>query len=365
MDARERVLKALDTSVIHPKTGKGLAASGAIESVSVTGDFASITLSIAASDAEAMEPVRKACEAAAKTVPGIARARAIMTAQSAGAAKAQHPAAGAAGRTPPPTPKPIKGLKKIIAVASGKGGVGKSTTAVNLAFALQQSGMRTAFIDCDIYGPSAAVLLGLAEKPRFTDDNRILPVYRDGVAAMSMSFIVDSKTAAIWRGPMVIQAVQQFLTGVAWDELGPIDIAVVDLPPGTGDVQLTLAQTANIDGAIIVSTPQDLALIDARKAIDMFSKTGIPILGIVENMSYFACPHCGERSDIFGHGGARAKAVELGIPFLGEIPLEIAIRESSDAGRPIVSASPDSEHAQRYRRLADIVAHALDGPKAE
>ncbi len=362
MDVRAQVLEALDRAVLHPVTGKGVAASGAIESVTVSAGIATITIAIAPADVEKMEPVRKACEAAAKSVPGVTGARAILTAKSAVAAK---PAAPMAARTPAPTPKPIKGLKTIIAVASGKGGVGKSTTAVNLAFAFQQSGLKAAFIDCDIYGPSAATLLGLAGKPELASDNKMRPLYREGVAAMSMSFLVDPAVAAIWRGPMIIQSVQRFLTGVAWDEQGPIDIAVVDLPPGTGDVQLTLAQTAMVDGAIIVSTPQDLALIDARKAIDMFGKTKIPVLGVVENMSYFACPHCGERSNIFSHGGARANAMELGIPFLGEIPLEIAIRESSDAGLPIVALAPDSAHAQRYRQIAETIVRALNVPRAE
>ncbi len=352
MADQQQLLDAL-RNVRHPKTNTDVISAGAIQSALVNGSVATITLAIDPADADLMEPVRKACESAAMTVAGITRARAIMTANAAPQPAKQRSA------PPPPTPKPIKGVKKIIAVASGKGGVGKSTTAVNLAFALQQAGMKAAFIDCDIYGPSASMLLGLNARPQFTDDDRIRPVFCDGVAAMSMSFIVEPETAAIWRGPMVIQAVQQFLAGVEWDEAGDIDIAVVDLPPGTGDVQLTLAQTANVDGAVIVSTPQDLALIDARKAIDMFAKTNTPIIGVIENMSYFACPKCGERTDVFGHGGARESAAEIGAPFLAEIPLDIAIRAASDTGKPIVVAAPQSEHAARYREAADKIIAAL------
>lgn len=351
-----KLLDALKT-VAHPKTGKDVVTSNAIQSALINGDMATITLVIDPADANEMETVRQACEAAAMTVKGVKRARAIMTAQ-----RAPQPSPGETAkpsRPAPPKPKSIPGIKKIIAVASGKGGVGKSTTSVNLAFALQATGKRVAYIDCDVYGPSAGLLLGLTEKPQPADDNRMRPLYRDGLAAMSMSFLVDANTAAVWRGPVVMRAVQQFLTGVVWDEQGEIDVAVIDLPPGTGDVQLTLAQTAIVDGAIIVSTPQDLALIDARKAVDMFNKTGAPILGIVENMSYFSCPHCGERSDIFGHGGARKSAGDIGVPFLGEIPLHMDIRASADAGEPIMLAAPESEHATRYRELAAAILDRL------
>jgi ATP-binding protein involved in chromosome partitioning len=351
MPEQSQLLDAL-RAVRHPMAATDVVAAGAIQSALVNGSVATVTLAIDPAHADLMEPVRKACEDAALSVPGITRARAIMTSTKKEGAGGERPK----GRTPPPTPNKIKGVKKVIAVASGKGGVGKSTTAVNLAFALQQSGLKTALIDCDIYGPSAALLLGVNTRPQFTDDDRIRPIFRDGVAAMSMSFIVEPDTAAIWRGPMVIQAVQQFLGGVVWNEEGEIDVAIVDLPPGTGDVQLTLAQTANVDGAVIVSTPQDLALIDARKAIDMFGKTQTPILGIIENMSFFACPHCGERTDIFGHGGAREKAGELGIAFLGEIPLHTDIRQAADSGTPIVLSDPKGIHAATYKKIAaDIV----------
>jgi len=354
------LVNALKT-VRHPKTGMDVVASGIVESALINGSMATVTLSIEATDAGMMEPIRKACEDAALTVAGVAKARAIMTAKS-GHGHAHNHAPGKPAHVPPPTPKALKGVRKILAVASGKGGVGKSTTAVNLAYAMQRAGLRTAFIDCDIYGPSAALLLGVKERPQFTEDNRIRPIFRDGVATMSMSYIVGPDTAAIWRGPMVIQTVQQFLTGVAWDERGDIDFAIIDLPPGTGDVQLTLAQTAEVDGAIIVSTPQDLALIDARKAVDMFRKTNTPILGVVENMSYFSCPKCGERTDIFGHGGARQTAANIGVAFLGEIPLHLEIRKASDAGVPIVCAQPDSEHASRYRSIANAVIDAMAVP---
>ena len=350
-----KLLDALKT-VQHPKTGRDVVTSEAIQSASINGDMATITLAIDPADADEMEAVRQACEAAALTLKGVKRARAIMTAQR---APQQSGESAKPARPAPPKPKPFPGIKKIIAVASGKGGVGKSTTSVNLAFAMQAAGKRVAYIDCDVYGPSAALLLGLNEKPQPAEDNRMRPIFRDGLAAISMSFLVDANTAAVWRGPVVMRAVQQFLTGVVWDERGEIDVAVIDLPPGTGDVQLTLAQTAIVDGAIIVSTPQDLALIDARKAVDMFNKTGAPILGIVENMSYFTCPRCGERSDIFGHGGARESASDIGVPFLGEIPLHMDIRKSADAGAPIVLTTPDSEHAACYRNLAAAVLKAI------
>jgi ATP-binding protein involved in chromosome partitioning len=248
----------------------------------------------------------------------------------------------------------IPGVRAIIAVASGKGGVGKSTTAVNLALGLAALGHKVGLLDADIYGPSVPRLLGLAgQKPQLVDGKRIAPLVKWGIVAMSIGFMVGEDTPTIWRGPMVMGALEQLLREVAWGEL---DYLIVDMPPGTGDAQLTMAQRVPLAGAIIVSTPQDIALIDARKGLHMFRRVGVPVLGIVENMSYFLCPHCGERSDIFGHGGARSTAVELGCDFLGEIPLHIDIRESSDSGAPIVASKPDSVEADVYRELARRVA---------
>jgi ATP-binding protein involved in chromosome partitioning len=254
-------------------------------------------------------------------------------------------------------------VKHIIAVASGKGGVGKSTTAVNLALALSAIGARTGILDADIYGPSLPRLMAITEKPQAVEPgSRILkPIEKYGLKAMSIGFLVEETTAMIWRGPMVMSALQQMLREVAW---GDLDVLVVDMPPGTGDAQLTLAQQTPLSGAVIVSTPQDLALIDARRGIAMFRKVSIPILGIVENMSYFVCPDCGGRHDIFGHGGARAEAGKLGVPFLGEVPLDPVLRERSDEGRPIVATEPDSPHTAIYRAIAEQVWAAISAEGA-
>lgn len=339
--------------IASPHADRNIVAAGMVSDITINGSAVSIVLEIPPADAEAFEPIRMACEKAALAVPGVTRAQAIMTAQ-----KPATPAP-AASRPAPPTPKSLAGVKHVIAVASGKGGVGKSTTAVNLAFALSTLGLRVGLVDCDIYGPSLGKMLRLEGPARFSDQNRIRPHFRDGVAAMSMALVADPDKAAVWRGPMVMGAVQRFLTGVDWNENGDLDILVADLPPGTGDVPLTLAQTAVISGAVVVSTPQDIALIDARKALDMFAKTKTPVLGIVENMSYFACPHCGERADIFGHGGARRTAEERGVPFLGEIPLHVDIRSTSDEGAPIVLTQPDSVFARAYADIARGVIAAL------
>ena len=241
-------------------------------------------------------------------------------------------------------------------MASGKGGVGKSTTAVNLAIALAVRGHRTGLLDADIYGPSIPRMLGITGRPHTTDGKRLAPMQGYGVVCMSMGFLVEEDTPMIWRGPMVMSALEQMLREVDWGEL---DILVVDLPPGTGDAQLTIAQRVPLAGAIIVSTPQDIALIDARKGLNMFRKVDVPVFGIVENMSYFLCPHCGERSEIFGHGGARETAEKLGVEFLGEIPLDIAIRVTSDAGTPITMTQPESDHAKAYLRIAERVAEKI------
>ncbi len=246
----------------------------------------------------------------------------------------------------------MPGVRSIIAVASGKGGVGKSTTAANLALALHANGHSVGVLDADIYGPSMPRMLGISGKPRMADGKRLEPMSNYGIKCMSMGFLVAEDTPMIWRGPMVMSALQQMLREVDWGEL---DIMVVDMPPGTGDAQLTMAQQVPLAGAIIVSTPQDIALLDARKGLNMFRKVDVPVLGIIENMSYFLCPHCGERSEIFSHGGARREAEALGVDFLGELPLDIAIRETSDSGHPIVISDPDSGHAKVYRAIAERV----------
>ena len=261
----------------------------------------------------------------------------------------------AARRRHAPSPAGIPGVASIIAVASGKGGVGKSTTAVNLALGLRDLGLKVGILDADIYGPSMPKLLAIREKPQTIGGNRLKPIERHGMPVMSIGFLIEEETPMIWRGPMVMSALTQMLREVEW---GTLDVMVVDMPPGTGDAQLTMAQQVPLKGAVIVSTPQDLALIDARRGIAMFRRVNVPVLGIVENMSTFICPHCGTRSDIFGHGGARAEAERLGVPFLGEVPLHMDIREKSDSGQPVVASVPDGPHAQAYR---DIAARVRDG----
>jgi ATP-binding protein involved in chromosome partitioning len=243
----------------------------------------------------------------------------------------------------------VPGVSAIIAVASGKGGVGKSTTAVNLALGLRDLGLKVGVLDADIYGPSLPKLLGVREKPETIGGTRLKPITSYGLTVMSIGFLIEEETPMIWRGPMVMSALTQMLREVEW---GTQDIMVVDMPPGTGDAQLTIAQQVPLAGAVIVSTPQDLALIDARRGIAMFKRVDVPVLGVVENMSYFLCPHCGSRSEIFGHGGARTEAARLGVPFLGEVPLDLAIRETSDAGRPVVATMPEGAHAGLYREIA-------------
>ena len=252
----------------------------------------------------------------------------------------------------------IPGIAAVIAVASGKGGVGKSTTALNLALGLRDLGLRVGLLDADIYGPSVPRLTGIHEKPQLDDNRKMIPIQRFGLAIMSIGFLVEEETAMIWRGPMVMSAITQMLRDVAW---GTLDILVVDMPPGTGDAQLTLAQNVPLRGAVIISTPQDLSLIDARRGLAMFKKVNVPVLGIVENMSYFQCPQCGTRSDIFGHGGARLEAERLGVPFLGEIPLHMSIRATSDSGTPVVDSEPDGPHAAIYRAIGAKVRDQLQG----
>jgi ATP-binding protein involved in chromosome partitioning len=256
----------------------------------------------------------------------------------------------------------LPGVGAIIAIASGKGGVGKSTTATNLALALAAAGHRTGMLDADIYGPSMPMMLGIHERPTSPDGKRLIPIEKFGLKCMSIGFMVEADSPMIWRGPMVMGALEQMMGDVEWGEL---DVMVVDMPPGTGDAQLTMAQRVPLAGAVIVSTPQDLALLDARRGLNMFRKVDVPVLGIVENMSYFDCPHCGERSEIFTHGGARKAAESMGVDFLGEIPLDMVIREGSDAGRPIVVAAPDSVHAKAYRAIAEKLWDKVGNRTAE
>jgi ATP-binding protein involved in chromosome partitioning len=309
--------------------------------------------------AKELEPLRARAERAAATVPGVDAVMVTLTADRGPSGPPAHDRPQQ-GQTAPARDQlqGVSEVKHIIAVASGKGGVGKSTTAVNLALALRMNGLKTGLLDADIYGPSIPRLMGLKGKPDLIEDKTLKPMENYGVKTMSIGFLIDEETPMIWRGPMVISALTQMMRDVAWGEL---DILVVDMPPGTGDAQLTMAQQVPLSGAVIVSTPQDLALIDARKGLNMFRKVNVPLLGIVENMSYFLCPKCGERSDIFSHGGGRAEAERMGVPFLGEVPLDMVIRETSDEGHPVVVSHPESPHSQVYR---DIAARVWAGVSA-
>jgi ATP-binding protein involved in chromosome partitioning len=312
------------------------------------------SLEVAPERGPRLEPLRKACEKAVLALEGVTSVTAVLTAHRQGApSAAAAPSAAKPGKQGPmPTRPEIPGIRSIIAVASGKGGVGKSTVAVNLALALKAQGLAVGLMDADVYGPSLPRMMAITGKPTSEDGKILIPMENHGIKCMSIGFLVAEDTPTIWRGPMVMSALEQMLRDVKWGEL---DVLVVDMPPGTGDAQLTMAQRVPLSGAVIVSTPQDIALLDARKGLNMFRRVDVPVLGIVENMSYFLCPSCGERHEIFGHGGARQEAERLGVPFLGEVPLHLAIRETSDAGTPIVASQPDSPHALAFRAIADIV----------
>jgi ATP-binding protein involved in chromosome partitioning len=359
----ESVLAALK-GVNDPASGENIVDNNMISGLVVKDGNVGFAIEIDPDRASEMEPVRKAAEQAVDAVAGVLSVTAVLTAHR--AAPAQQPAGGRPQGGPGPRgpQQPAEPLaptiKHIVAVASGKGGVGKSTVAVNLALAFAANGQSVALLDADIYGPSQPRMMGLAgQKPQSPDGETLEPMQNYGIKLMSMGFLVDEDTPMIWRGPMVMSALQQFLRDVHW---GDCDIMVVDMPPGTGDAQLTLAQQVPLAGAVIVSTPQDIALIDARKGLNMFRKVEVPVLGIIENMSYFLCPNCGHQADIFGHGGAREEAEKLGVPFLGEIPLHMEIRETSDGGTPVVVSNPESKHAEAFRAIArDIWAGLQDG----
>jgi ATP-binding protein involved in chromosome partitioning len=353
----QQVLDAL-RGVRDEERGGDVVSLGMVSGLAVRDGHVAFALEVEPARAAALETLRQAAERAVDAVPGVLSVSAVLTAQKTAPAAARTQAHGrghAHGPGPQagPAAKPlVPGVKTIVAVASGKGGVGKSTTAVNLALGLAANGLKVGILDADIYGPSMPRMLGISGKPNSRDGRVLEPMENHGVKCMSMGFLVAEDTPMIWRGPMVMSALNQMLRDVNW---GTLDILVVDLPPGTGDAQLTMAQQVPLSGAVIVSTPQDIALLDARKGLNMFRKVDVPVLGIIENMSYFSCPNCGHRSEIFSHGGARREAEKLGVEFLCEVPLDIAIRETSDDGTPIVVARPDSEHAEVYRLLAKRV----------
>jgi ATP-binding protein involved in chromosome partitioning len=369
---QQQVLDAL-AKVMTPR-GVALTNAGVLSVITANDGKVFFSINVEATEARAWESVRAAAEAAVRAIPGVTMAMIALTAErKAGPAAAApppphrhaHGVQNVSAHRPPQSPaspmskqSEIPGIAAVIAVASGKGGVGKSTTALNLALGLRDLGLRVGLLDADIYGPSVPRLTGIREKPQLNDDKKMIPTMRFGLAIMSIGFLVEEETAMIWRGPMVMSAITQMLRDVAW---GTLDILVVDMPPGTGDAQLTLAQNVPLKGAIIVSTPQDLSLIDARRGLAMFKKVNVPVLGIVENMSYFQCPHCGTQSDIFGHGGARHEAERLAVPFLGEIPLHMSIRATSDSGTPVVESEPDGPHAAIYRAIGAKVRDQLQG----
>lgn len=355
--SKNQVEKALE-AVIYPGSGKSIVALGMVSEIFIADAKAYFSITVPSHKAAEMEPLRLAAEKAAKGVPGIVGAVVALTADRKPGQPQQPAPARPAAATGRPAAQPgsskvgVPGVGAIIAVASGKGGVGKSTTAVNLALGLQALGLKVGMLDADIYGPSLPKLLKISGRPQQQEDRIILPMENYGLKVMSMGFLVDEEAAMIWRGPMVQSALMQMLREVAW---GDLDVLVLDMPPGTGDAQLTIAQQVPLAGAVIVSTPQDLALIDARKGITMFRKVEVPLLGVVENMSYFIAPDTGACYDIFGHGGAKAEAERIGVPFLGEVPLTISIRETSDAGTPVVAVEPDGPQAKIYRDIAQKV----------
>jgi len=368
--SKESVIERLKT-VNGPDFTGNIVDLGMVSDIFIADSKVFFSITVPAARAQEMEPLRAAAERVVKAIPGVVSAMVALTAEKKGggmeAPVPPRPAAPRPAAAPQPAPqraapqapasqsrgkRGVPGIDAIIAVASGKGGVGKSTTAVNLALGLAANGLKVGVLDADIYGPSMPRLLDIHGRPQTVDGKILKPMENYGLKVMSMGFLVDEETPMIWRGPMVMSALTQMLREVEW---GSLDVLVVDMPPGTGDAQLTMAQQVPLAGAVIVSTPQDLALIDARKGLNMFKKVDVPLLGIVENMSYFLAPDTGKRYDIFGHGGARREAERLGVTFLGEVPLVMGIRESSDAGAPVVVSKPDGAEAKIYRDIASKV----------
>jgi ATP-binding protein involved in chromosome partitioning len=361
--SKEQVLAAL--AKVPSPGGTSLPDAGVLSDIVVSDGKVFFSLTADAAAVKAWEPVRKKAEDAVRAIPGVQSALVALTAERSAGSAARGPQPAHIATQPQRAVHPadkvqpgIPGVDAVIAVASGKGGVGKSTTAVNLALGLRDLGLKVGMLDADIYGPSLPKLLAIKEKPQTIGGTRLKPIERYGLTVMSIGFLIDEETPMIWRGPMVMSAITQMLREVEW---GKLDVMVVDMPPGTGDAQLTIAQQVPLKGAVIVSTPQDLALIDARRGVAMFKRVNVPVLGVVENMSYFLCPSCGTRSDIFSHGGARKEAERLGVPFLGEVPLHMTIREKSDAGLPVVATEPEGPHAKIYREIASRVRDQLVG----
>jgi len=379
---RTAVLQALDR-IADPKSGKGLVAAGLVQGLVVGPDRAGFMIEIAAADVALYAPVRDAADAALRRVPGVLRAQVVLTADGKPGASAEPPPAPntvrvrrgarlspeAQAQAAPPPARPVADgsqnpahVRQVIAVSSAKGGVGKSTVAVSLACAFAHLGYATGLLDADIYGPSIPRMLGSDAEPTTNSDRKLVPIAAFGLKAMSIGFIVDEGAPMIWRGPMASSAVNQLINDVAWGSAEqPLDLLIIDMPPGTGDIQLTLAQRLALAGAVIVSTPQEIALIDVRRGAAMFEKTATPILGVIENMAYFPHPVTGEAIEIFGRGGARATADAIGAPFLGEAPIDIALRQSCDDGAPLVAVQPDHPTSQRFIAMAAVLAETLSG----
>ena len=365
MVTQDQVLEQLRT-VKGPDLEGDIISQDLVSDIFISEDSVAFSITVPAEKAQELEPLRKAAETRVLEIPGISKAMVALTAERKPGQDGGVKPAPAQINTESNKPaisersssKPdVVGVKHIIAVASGKGGVGKSTTACNIALGLQSLGKKIGILDADIYGPSMPRLLGISGRPTTVSGRILRPMEGFGLKVMSMGFLVDEETPMIWRGPMVISALTQMLREVAWEDL---DVLVVDMPPGTGDAQLTMAQQVPLAGSVIVSTPQDLALLDARKGLNMFRRVNVPVLGIVENMSYFLCPSCGERSDIFGNGGARREAERLGVPFLGEVPLHMSIRKNSDEGKPIVAIDPEGPHSKAYSAIAENIWKELE-----
>ena len=352
-----KIIEALSV-ISMPNSDKSIIDSNSVSGIVIKDGHVGFTVEINSEDKDKANALRADTERVILSLEGVLSATAMLTAHNSGPSlqPKSHEHGTPIGAGQKMQDKPHQPASHVIAVASGKGGVGKSTTSINLALALASLGKKVGILDADIYGPSLPRLIGLNRKPE-SDGKKILPIEAWGLQTMSIGYLVAEDAPTIWRGPMVMSAIEQMLRDVAWDSL---DILVVDMPPGTGDAQLTISQRATLAGAVIVSTPQDLALIDARKGLNMFRKVNVPLLGIVENMSHFLCTECGARHEIFGNGGAKAEAAKLGVPFLGEIPLEMAIRQTSDEGAPIVSSQPDSLHAEHYRSIAKAVLESLE-----
>ena len=348
----ERVLEALK-GVRFPGLSRDIVSFGFVKDLTVGGGNVSFRLEITTESPKAAEEIQRDATEKLRSLPGVSAVTIRLDLKPPTAAP---PRAGGSA-APAAAAQILQNVRFKVAVASGKGGVGKSTVAANLSLALERIGRRVGLMDSDIYGPSQQMMMGIDEKPYVNETNQIVPIERYGVKVMSLGFLMDVDQPVIWRGPMVMKAVEQFLQDVAW---GTLDVLVIDLPPGTGDAQLTLTQKIQLSGAVIVTTPQDVSLIDARKGLAMFQKVNVPVLGIVENMSYFLCPSCGHREEIFKHGGGARTAKQLGVPFLGEIPLDPKVVLGGDAGKPIVAGEPKSAVTEAYMRIAEAVLSTLE-----